>query len=123
MLIIHILWGNIPVCDVYMNLILSVVLFLFFLFVFFAFVFVFQEPKMKWMLYNLGGLYWQISGNNYHGIECLRRALYHTPIEYADIPLVNAASIMLRLKRPQDAIQLLRMALVVNSTEVNIVKY
>ncbi|XP_072047116.1 LOW QUALITY PROTEIN: tetratricopeptide repeat protein 17-like [Amphiura filiformis] len=76
-----------------------------------------KEPNMKWMLYNLGGLYWQISGNNYHGIECLRRALYHTPIEYADIPLVNAASVMLRLKRPQDAIQLLRMALVVNSTE------
>ena len=73
---------------------------------------------MKWMLYNLAGLYWQISGNNYHGVECFRRALRHTPIEHADIPLVNAASVMLRLQRPQDAIQLLRMALVVNSTEV-----
>ena len=71
------------------------------------------------MLYNLGGLYWQINGNNYHGVECFRRSLYFTPIEYADIPLVNAANLMLRLRRPHDAVQLLRMALVVNSTEVN----
>ena len=57
-------------------------------------------------------------GNNFHGIECLRRALLHAPVEYADVPLVNAASVLLNAGRAEDAVQLLRMALVVNSTEV-----
>ncbi|XP_022082687.1 tetratricopeptide repeat protein 17-like [Acanthaster planci] len=80
----------------------------------------FEEPKNvaeKWLVYNLAGFYWLVIGNNYHGVECLRRALHRCPVEYADVPLVNAAGVLLNARRPEDAVQLLRMALVVNSTE------
>ncbi|XP_038052658.1 tetratricopeptide repeat protein 17-like [Patiria miniata] len=80
----------------------------------------FEEPKNaneKWLIFNLAGFYWLMIGNNYHGIECLRRALHRAPVEYADVPLVNAASVLLNARRAEDAVQLLRMALVVNSTE------
>ncbi|XP_033645918.1 tetratricopeptide repeat protein 17-like [Asterias rubens] len=80
----------------------------------------FEEPKNadeKWLLYNLGGFYWLMIGNNFHGVECLRRALVHAPVEYADVPLVNAASVLLHAGKAEDAVQLLRMALVVNKTE------
>lgn len=43
--------------------------------------------------------------------------LVFAPVEEADVPLVNAALIMMSVAKSLDALQLLRMALVVNSSE------
>lgn len=70
-----------------------------------------------WILYNLAGLYWRIIGNNYHGIECIRRSIYLCPPEYQDIPLVNLANILYRYGRYQDAIVVMWDAINVNDAE------
>lgn len=70
------------------------------------------------MLYNLAGLYWRIIGNNYQGVECIRRSLYLVPEEYKDVPLVNLANILYRWGRVEDAVTVMRDALDVNDLEV-----
>ncbi|XP_067656212.1 tetratricopeptide repeat protein 17-like isoform X3 [Haliotis asinina] len=70
-----------------------------------------------WVLYNLAGMYWRIIGNNYHGIECIRRSLHLVPDEYRDVPLVNLANIFYRYGRYDDAVTVLRDALSVNDWE------
>ncbi|XP_077994523.1 tetratricopeptide repeat protein 17-like [Glandiceps talaboti] len=76
-----------------------------------------QNNKSKWILYNLAGLYWRVIGNNYHGIECLRRAVHFTPDDYLDIIYVNMANIMQRVGNHKDASLLLKKALRVNNKE------
>lgn len=79
----------------------------------------YQNIGPQWMLYNLAGLYWRITGNNYHGIECIRRAIYLSPAQYRDVPLVNLANILYRYGRYDDAIIIMRDALEVNDAEVS----
>ncbi|OWF35392.1 tetratricopeptide repeat protein 17-like isoform X2 [Mizuhopecten yessoensis] len=71
----------------------------------------------KWMLYNLAGMYWRIIGNNYHGIECIRRSLVHVPDKYKDVPLVNLANILYRWGRYHDAVKVMRDALNISDIE------
>ena len=70
------------------------------------------------MLYNLAALYWRIVGNTVNGIECARRALYFAPDQYRDVPLVNLANILYRVGRVNDAILVMREALIINDDEV-----
>ena len=72
------------------------------------------------MLYNLAGLYWRIYGNNYHGIECIRRALYFSPDEFKDVPLVNLANILYKWGHIDDAIRVMRDAVEVSDLEVRV---
>ncbi|ESO91575.1 hypothetical protein LOTGIDRAFT_163300 [Lottia gigantea] len=76
-----------------------------------------QEVGARWVLFNLAGLYWRIVGNNYHGIECIRRSLALAPDEYADVPLVNMANILYKWGRYDDAIVLMKDALKINDAE------
>ncbi|CAL1533702.1 unnamed protein product [Lymnaea stagnalis] len=76
-----------------------------------------QTIGAQWILYNLAGLYWRIIGNNYHGIECIRRSIYLCPPQYKDVPLVNLANILYRYGRYDDAIIIMRDALDVNDAE------
>ncbi|XP_060074042.1 tetratricopeptide repeat protein 17-like isoform X2 [Ylistrum balloti] len=71
----------------------------------------------KWMLYNLAGMYWRIIGNNYHGIECIRRSLVYVPDKYKDVPLVNLANILYRWGRYDDAVKVMRDALNISDIE------
>ena len=77
-----------------------------------------QKIGPSWVLYNLAGLYWRIMGNSYHGVECIRRALYFAPDEYRDVPLVNLANILYKWGRLDDAILVVREALDINALEV-----
>lgn len=77
-----------------------------------------QKIGPGWVLYNLAGLYWRIIGNNYQGVECIRRSLYLVPEEYKDVPLVNLANILYRWGRFEDAVTVMRDALAVNDLEV-----
>ena len=76
-----------------------------------------MEPS--WLLYNLAGLYWRIIGNNYHALECIRRALYFAPDQYKDVPLVNLANILYKWGRVDDAVTVMRDAVNVNDLEVS----
>ncbi|KAK3763690.1 hypothetical protein RRG08_058200, partial [Elysia crispata] len=76
-----------------------------------------QNIGPQWILYNLAGLYWRIIGNNYHGIECIRRSIHLSPPQYRDIPLVNLANILYRYGRYQDAIVVMWDAITVNDAE------
>uniref|UniRef100_A0A0B7BGE5 Tetratricopeptide repeat protein 17 n=1 Tax=Arion vulgaris TaxID=1028688 RepID=A0A0B7BGE5_9EUPU len=76
-----------------------------------------QNIGPQWILYNLAGLYWRIIGNNYHGIECIRRAIYLSPVQYRDVPLVNLANILYRYGRYDDAIIIMKDALDINDAE------
>jgi tetratricopeptide (TPR) repeat protein len=75
-----------------------------------------MEPS--WILYNLAGLYWRVIGNNYHALECIRRALYFAPDQYRDVPLVNLANILYKWGRVDDAVTVMRDAVAVNDLEV-----
>ncbi|XP_077862903.1 tetratricopeptide repeat protein 17-like [Saccoglossus kowalevskii] len=76
-----------------------------------------ENKESKWILYHLAGLYWRVIGNNYHGVECLRRSIYFAPEEYLDVPLVNLANILLRVGSYKDAATLLKRAVDVNHAE------
>ncbi len=66
----------------------------------------------------MAGLYWRVIGNNYHGIECIRRSLYYAPEEYKDVPLVNLANILYKWGRVDDAVVIMREAVNINAYEV-----
>ena len=72
----------------------------------------------QWVLYNLAGLYWRIIGNNYHGVECLRRSLHLSPPEYRDVPLHNLVNILYRWGRIDDALVVMKDALNISDFEV-----
>ncbi|XP_070200043.1 tetratricopeptide repeat protein 17-like isoform X3 [Littorina saxatilis] len=73
----------------------------------------------QWVLYNLAGLYWRIIGNNYHGVECLRRSLHLSPPDYRDVPLNNLANILYRWGRIDDALVVMKDALNISDFEPN----
>nr|KAG5699222.1 hypothetical protein BaRGS_012743 [Batillaria attramentaria] len=37
------------------------------------------ENKTSWVLYNMAAFYWRIKGEPFEAIECIRRALHHSP--------------------------------------------
>ncbi|XP_041366225.1 tetratricopeptide repeat protein 17-like isoform X2 [Gigantopelta aegis] len=76
-----------------------------------------EHIEPSWILYNLAGMYWRIIGNNYHAIECIRRAIHLVPPKYKDVPLVNIANIFYKYGRFEDAVIVLREALSVNPWE------
>ena len=57
-------------------------------------------------------------GNSQHGLECLRRSLYHCPPRLLDIPLVNLGNLLYKWGRVDDAITVVIDALAVNDLEV-----
>ncbi|XP_076450500.1 tetratricopeptide repeat protein 17-like isoform X3 [Babylonia areolata] len=76
-----------------------------------------QNIGPRWLLYNLAGLYWRIIGNNYHGVECLRRALHLSPPEYRDVPLNNLANILYRWGKIDDALVVMKDAINISDVE------
>lgn len=77
-----------------------------------------QNIGPSWVLYNLAALYWRIQGNHYHGLECIRRAIFFCPEDYKDVPLLNLANILYKLGRVDDAVMVTRDALAINDFEV-----
>ena len=62
-----------------------------------------QNTGPKWILFNLAGLYWRIVGNNYHALECFRRAIYTAPVDLQDVPEINMANVLYRWGKYADA--------------------
>lgn len=70
-----------------------------------------------WILYNLAGLFWRVSGNPLNSIECIRRALNSVPHDLRDVPTVNLASVLYKVGRVKDAIKVMKDALTINYFE------
>ncbi|XP_039600181.1 tetratricopeptide repeat protein 17 isoform X1 [Polypterus senegalus] len=77
----------------------------------------FKSSAPKWLVLNEAALYWRASGNASSALSCLRRALNSAPQEHLDIPLVNAANLLIYYGQYQEAQQLLERALAINQTE------
>ncbi|KAK3103819.1 hypothetical protein FSP39_022148 [Pinctada imbricata] len=79
-----------------------------------------QKIGPGWVLYNLAGLYWRIIGNNYQGIECIRRSLHLVPAEYKDVPLTNLANILFKWGRYEDAVKVMQDAITIGDLEPDV---
>eukprot|EP00057_Strongylocentrotus_purpuratus_P019322 XP_011673796.1 PREDICTED: tetratricopeptide repeat protein 17 [Strongylocentrotus purpuratus] len=78
------------------------------------------DYKDIWLIYSAAGIYWRVHHDDTKAIECLRRALFFAPADRVNIPLTNMAMTMVDHERMEDAIQILRMALVVDSMKPTI---
>lgn len=78
------------------------------------------DYKDIWLIYSAAGIYWRVHHDDTKAIECLRRALFFAPADRVNIPLTNMAMTMVDHERMEDAIQILRMALVVDSMQPTI---
>ncbi|EGD72755.1 hypothetical protein PTSG_04485 [Salpingoeca rosetta] len=64
-----------------------------------------------WALYDLAALYWRVQGKHTEAIRCIRASLFHSPPEYKDVALINAANILLRRNSLADARAVAEVAL------------
>ncbi|RXN00636.1 Apoptosis inhibitor 5 [Acipenser ruthenus] len=76
-----------------------------------------QSGAPLWLVLNEAALFWRASGNATSALSCLRRALNSAPQEHLDIPLVNAANLLLHYGLYQEASQVLERALSINRSE------
>eukprot|EP00795_Rhopilema_esculentum_P011375 gene11375-21569_t len=74
-----------------------------------------EKNKTSWILLNLAGLYWRVTGPTVNAVECLRRALHYSPREHKDIALVSMANVLHRAKQSLDAAILMHAALETSS--------
>ncbi|MGH0133128.1 UNVERIFIED_CONTAM: hypothetical protein FKN15_021932 [Acipenser sinensis] len=76
-----------------------------------------QSGAPLWLVLNEAALFWRASGNASSALSCLHRALNSAPQEHLDIPLVNAANLLLHFGLYQEASQVLERALAINRSE------
>lgn len=67
---------------------------------------------------NEAGLFWRAKGNGTRALQCIRQALDAALPQHRDVPLVNAASLLLRYSQVHEAQQLLQEAQELNASEV-----
>lgn len=70
-----------------------------------------QKNNTSWILLNMAGIYWRITGPTVNAIECLRRALHYSPRQHKDIALVSLANVLHRAKHSLDGAILMHAAL------------
>ncbi|XP_035376954.1 tetratricopeptide repeat protein 17 isoform X1 [Electrophorus electricus] len=71
----------------------------------------------RWLLQNEAGLFWRARGNGTRALQCLRQALHSAPPQHRDVPLVNAANVLLHHGLHHEAQDLLQRALELNASE------
>ncbi|XP_041131765.1 tetratricopeptide repeat protein 17-like isoform X2 [Polyodon spathula] len=76
-----------------------------------------QSGAPLWLVLNEAALFWRASGNASSALSCLHKALNYAPQEHLDIPLVNAANLLLHYGLYQEASQVLEKALAINRSE------
>jgi tetratricopeptide (TPR) repeat protein len=70
-----------------------------------------DKNKTSWVLYNLAAIYWRARGDPSQAIDCIQRALYYSPSQYHDIPLLHLTNVLLYSGRYDDALVPLKTAL------------
>lgn len=81
-------------------------------------MFCFQKSAPSWLVQNEAGLFWRAKGNGTRALQCIRKALSAAPQQHRDVPLLNAANLLMRSGQLQQAQQLLQEALQLNASEV-----
>ncbi|XP_041916966.1 tetratricopeptide repeat protein 17 [Alosa sapidissima] len=76
-----------------------------------------KKSAPRWLVQNEAGLFWRAKGNGTRALQCIRKALSTAPPQHRDLPLVNAASLLMHTGQPHQAQQLLQEALQLNSSE------
>ena len=75
-----------------------------------------KANKTSWVLLNLAAMYWRAEGNATQSVECLRRALHHSPYEQRDIALVQLGIILTMANYTDDALIVIEAALDISDT-------
>jgi tetratricopeptide (TPR) repeat protein len=75
-----------------------------------------QENHTSWVLFNLAAMYWRIEGDYLQTIECLRRALHHSPTMHKDVALLQLGGVLLRTQQFADAQIVTEAALRISDT-------
>lgn len=70
-----------------------------------------EKNSTSWLHFNLAALFWRIKGDGTRAVECCKRALYHAPPLYRDIPLHNLAGIIHKGGRSKEALTMLHTAI------------
>ncbi|KAL2088935.1 hypothetical protein ACEWY4_015834 [Coilia grayii] len=76
-----------------------------------------KKSAPRWLVQNEAGLFWRAKGNGTRALQCLRQALDAAPPRHRDVPLVNAANLLLHYGQLHKAQQLLHEALELNASE------
>uniref|UniRef100_A0AAY4EQ15 Tetratricopeptide repeat protein 17 n=1 Tax=Denticeps clupeoides TaxID=299321 RepID=A0AAY4EQ15_9TELE len=71
----------------------------------------------RWLVQNEAGLFWRAKGNGTRALLCTWHALHSAPPQHRDLPLVNAANLLLHYGLLREAEQLLFEALALNASE------
>uniref|UniRef100_A0AAY4EQC2 Tetratricopeptide repeat domain 17 n=1 Tax=Denticeps clupeoides TaxID=299321 RepID=A0AAY4EQC2_9TELE len=77
----------------------------------------FQMSAPRWLVQNEAGLFWRAKGNGTRALLCTWHALHSAPPQHRDLPLVNAANLLLHYGLLREAEQLLFEALALNASE------
>nr|XP_015193805.1 PREDICTED: tetratricopeptide repeat protein 17 isoform X1 [Lepisosteus oculatus]XP_015193806.1 PREDICTED: tetratricopeptide repeat protein 17 isoform X1 [Lepisosteus oculatus] len=76
-----------------------------------------KSAAPRWLVMNEAALFWRARGNVSSALSCLHHALSSVPQEHLDIPLVNAANLLLRCGLPEEAGHVLERAVAINGSE------
>ncbi|KAJ8252638.1 hypothetical protein COCON_G00219500 [Conger conger] len=76
-----------------------------------------KSSAPRWLVQNEAGLFWRAKGNGTRALSCLRHALRSAPPQHRDLPLVNAANLLLSHGLGEEAGLLLQEALAANASE------
>ena len=75
-----------------------------------------KNNASSWVLQNLAAMYWRIEGDYGQAVECLRRALHHSPEQHKDVALLQLGGILLQTDQAADARVVTEAALRISDT-------
>lgn len=77
-----------------------------------------KQNSSSWVAYNLASSYWRVKGDAEKAVECVRRAIYHSPPAFLDVALVGLANILHRSRYTINASVVLENALEISDLSV-----
>jgi len=81
------------------------------------------EVHDSWILYSLASLYWRVVGNAGQALECVRKSLHYSSYEDKDVAMINAANVLHRGGRLQDATTFAHLALLMSTRQKTITHF
>lgn len=77
----------------------------------------------SWVLYSLASLYWRVVGHAGNALECVRKSLHLSSYEDKDVAMINAANVLHRGGRLQDATTFAHLALLMSTRQKTITHF
>eukprot|EP00040_Diaphanoeca_grandis_P032576 m.197725 g.197725 ORF g.197725 m.197725 type:complete len:1273 (+) comp32666_c0_seq3:330-4148(+) len=73
-----------------------------------------KKQQKNPFVYNVATLWWMVEGNPEEALNCVRLSLMFSTLNDQITPLINAANILMRVRRPEDALVLAQIAMDIN---------